>query len=58
VVVGIVNIARRRSEREGRVVPWTGEEDESDPSVDPRRFRPSGEQWASGWTEQGEPSRE
>jgi RNA polymerase sigma-70 factor (ECF subfamily) len=55
-VVGIVvNIARRRAERDGRVVPWTVAEDESGPTVDPRRFRPSGEQWAGGWTEQGAP---
>src|SRR3954467_1773964 len=51
----VVNIARRRAERDGRSVPWTAVEDESGPTVDPRRFRPSGEQWAGGWTEQGAP---
>jgi RNA polymerase sigma-70 factor (ECF subfamily) len=55
-VVGIVvNVARRRAVRDGRIVPWTVSEDESGPTVDPRRFRPSGEQWAGGWTEQGAP---
>jgi RNA polymerase sigma-70 factor, ECF subfamily len=55
-VVGIVvNVARRRAERDGRTVPWTAPEDESGPTVDPARFRPSGERWAGGWTEQGAP---
>src|SRR3954451_13911718 len=54
-VVGIVvNIARRRAQRDGRILPWAAE-DESGPTVDPRRFRPPGEQWAGGWTEQGAP---
>jgi RNA polymerase sigma-70 factor (ECF subfamily) len=56
-VVGIVvNIARRRAQRDGRTVPWAAAESESGPTVDPRRFRPSGEQWAGGWTEQGAPT--
>jgi RNA polymerase sigma-70 factor (ECF subfamily) len=55
-VVGIVvNIARRRAERDGRTVAWIAPDDESGPTVDPGRFRPSGEQWAGGWTEQGAP---
>jgi RNA polymerase sigma-70 factor (ECF subfamily) len=55
-LVGIVvNIARRRAERDGRIVPWTDIEEESGPTVDPRRFRPAGERWAGGWTEQGAP---
>jgi RNA polymerase sigma-70 factor, ECF subfamily len=55
-VVGIVvNIARRRAERDGRFVPATAADDEEGPTVDPRRFRPAGEQWAGGWTEQGAP---
>src|SRR4051794_36195352 len=42
-VVGIVvNIARRRAQRDGRSVPWVGPDDESGPTVDSRRFRPSG----------------
>src|SRR3954453_13582171 len=54
-VVGIVvNIARRRGQRDGRTVPWTPE-GESGPTVDPRRFRPPGEPYAGGWTEQGSP---
>ena len=56
-VVGIVvNVARRRAERDGRVVPSAPVEEDSGPTVDPRRFRPSGEQWAGGWTEQGAPT--
>jgi RNA polymerase sigma-70 factor, ECF subfamily len=51
----VVNIARRRGRRDGRIVPWTATEDESGPTVDPRRFRPAGEQWAGGWTERGAP---
>jgi RNA polymerase sigma-70 factor (ECF subfamily) len=55
-VVGIVvNVARRRAQRDSRVVPWTDTEDVSGPTVDPRRFRPAGEPWAGGWTEQGAP---
>ena len=55
-VVGIVvNIARRRAERDGRSVVWTAVKDESGPTVDPRRFRPVGERWAGGWTERGAP---
>src|SRR3954467_15873589 len=43
-VVGIVvNIARRRAQRDGRIVRWTAE-DASGPTVDPRRFRPEGDQ--------------
>src|SRR3954451_5156409 len=56
-VVGIVvNIARRRAQRDGRSVSWAEPEDESGPTVDPRRFRPPGEPFAGGWTEQGAPS--
>ena len=55
-MVGIVvNLARRRAERDGRTVPWTGPDDEPGPTVDPGRFRASGERWAGGWTEQGAP---
>src|SRR3954451_10833667 len=54
-VVGIVvNIARRRAQRDGRIL-WTTPEQEWGPTVDPRRFRGPGEQWAGGWTEQGAP---
>src|SRR3954453_7637292 len=55
-VVGIVvNIARRRAQRDGRSVSWADVEDESGPTVDPRRFRSPGEPYAGGWTEQGAP---
>src|SRR3954467_4194173 len=54
-VVGIVvNIARRRAQRDGRSQLWTAA-DASGPTVDPRRFRPAGDQYAGGWTEQGAP---
>src|SRR3954467_5832230 len=43
-VVGVVvNVARRRGERDGRMVVWTAADDDWGPTVDPRRFRPSGE---------------
>jgi RNA polymerase sigma-70 factor (ECF subfamily) len=51
----VVNIARRRAIRDGRVVPLTTFEDDSPATVDPRRFRSAGEPWAGGWTEQGAP---
>jgi RNA polymerase sigma-70 factor, ECF subfamily len=55
-VVGIlVNVARRRAERDGRVVLWAAFDEESGPTVDPRRFRGPGEQWPGGWTERGAP---
>src|SRR3954465_8042298 len=43
----VVNIARRRAQRDGRML-WTTAEQESGPTVDPRRFRGPGEQWAGG----------
>src|SRR3954466_6891196 len=39
----VVNIARRRAERDGRVVPWATLGDDAGPTVDPRRFRPAEE---------------
>src|SRR3954466_13679419 len=55
-VVGIVvNVARRRAQRDGRAVPGAGCDDDSGPTVEPRRFRPPGERWAGGWTERGAP---
>jgi RNA polymerase sigma-70 factor (ECF subfamily) len=50
----VVNIARRRARRDDRVVPAALDGD-GGPTVDPRRFRPAGAQWAGGWTEQGAP---
>jgi RNA polymerase sigma-70 factor (ECF subfamily) len=55
-VVGIVvNVARRRAERDGRVLLWSALDDASGPTVDPRRFRGPNERWAGGWTEEGAP---
>jgi RNA polymerase sigma-70 factor, ECF subfamily len=55
-VVGIVvNVARRRAERDGRTVSWAGLDEHRGPTVDPRRFRGPGERWEGGWTEQGAP---
>ena len=55
-VVGIlVNVARRRAERDSRVVLWAPFDDDTGPTVDPRRFRGAGERWAGGWTEHGAP---
>jgi RNA polymerase sigma-70 factor, ECF subfamily len=51
----VINIARRRGVRDGRVLAWADEE-EAGPTVDPRRFRPPGERWAGGWTERGAPT--
>jgi RNA polymerase sigma-70 factor, ECF subfamily len=51
----VVNIARRRAQRDGRMVSWAPGEEEAGPTVDPRRFRALGEPWAGGWTEQGAP---
>jgi RNA polymerase sigma-70 factor (ECF subfamily) len=50
----VVNIARRRAERDARVELWAAPDDDG-PTVDPRRFRPAGEQWAGGWTARGAP---
>src|SRR3954468_12390004 len=50
-VVGVlVDIARRPAQRDGRTVSWVDAEDESGPTVDPRRFRSPGESFAGGWT--------
>lgn len=55
-VVGIlVNVARRRGERDSRVMLWAAFDEEAGPTVDPRRFRGPDERWAGGWTEQGAP---
>ena len=51
----VANIARRRGERDGRVVLGAFADGDDGPTVDPRRFRASGEQWAGGWTTQGAP---
>ena len=51
----VVNIARRRAERDRVVQPTAALDGEPGPTVDPRRFRSAGEQWAGGWTERGAP---
>jgi RNA polymerase sigma-70 factor (ECF subfamily) len=51
----VSHIARRRAERDGRTIPLASLDGEDAPAVDSRRFRPSGEQWAGGWTESGAP---
>ncbi|WP_029136603.1 RNA polymerase sigma factor [Nakamurella lactea] len=46
----LLNIARRQGVRERRAVPVADPEvQNAAPTVDPRRFRPAGEQWAGGW---------
>jgi RNA polymerase sigma-70 factor, ECF subfamily len=51
----VINIARRRAVRDGRVIAWAMDEEDG-PTVDRRRFRPPGAKWAGGWTEQGAPA--
>jgi RNA polymerase sigma-70 factor (ECF subfamily) len=51
----VTHIARRRAERDGRIVPVASLDGDDAPAVDPRRFRAPGEQWAGGWTESGAP---
>lgn len=51
----VANIARRRGRRDGRMVLGAFADGDDGPAVDPRRFRPAGEQWAGGWTAQGAP---
>jgi RNA polymerase sigma-70 factor (ECF subfamily) len=49
----LTNTAKTRSQREGRSVPFsslvTAELETGEPSVDPDRFLPHGERWASHW---------
>lgn len=46
----LVNIARRQGVREHRTISVAElDGDARTPTVDPRRFRPAGEQWAGGW---------
>lgn len=56
-VMGIViNIARRRAERDSRTVLWDSMENDAGPTVDPRRFRGHGDRWEGGWTALGTPA--
>jgi RNA polymerase sigma-70 factor (ECF subfamily) len=49
----LTNTAKTRAEREGRSVPFSSlvsaELEAGEPSVDPDRFLPEGERWASYW---------
>jgi RNA polymerase sigma-70 factor (ECF subfamily) len=48
----LTNIAKTRAQRDRRSVPFAsleGESGGSEPSVDPERFRPSGDRWAGHW---------
>jgi RNA polymerase sigma-70 factor (ECF subfamily) len=49
--------ARRRSARDGRLVPLSSLEDDGDdgPAVDPDRFVPDGARWANHWSQPPEP---
>jgi RNA polymerase sigma-70 factor, ECF subfamily len=55
VLTIVSNIARRRAERDGRVLLGAFADGDEGPAVDPRRFRAPGEPWAGGWTAQGAP---
>ncbi|MEV0792966.1 sigma-70 family RNA polymerase sigma factor [Kribbella sp. NPDC050459] len=45
----LVNIARKRATREQRTVPWTSLVPDSEPTVDPQRFRGADDQYPGGW---------
>jgi RNA polymerase sigma-70 factor (ECF subfamily) len=49
----LTNTAKTRAEREGRSVPFSSlapdDLESGEPSVDPDRFLPDGERWASHW---------
>jgi RNA polymerase sigma-70 factor (ECF subfamily) len=45
----LVNIARKRATREQRTVPWTSLAPDSEPTVDPQRFRGADDQYPGGW---------
>jgi RNA polymerase sigma-70 factor (ECF subfamily) len=46
----LTNIARTRAQREARSLPFSSlGADANEPAVDPGRFVPSGERWASHW---------
>lgn len=51
----VVNIARRRAERDGRTVLSESLGNDTGPTVDPRRFRGHGDPWQGGWTQSGAP---
>ncbi|WP_371403320.1 sigma-70 family RNA polymerase sigma factor [Kribbella sp. NBC_00662] len=45
----LVNIARKRGTAEQRTVPWASLESDSEPTVDPSRFRGPHDQYPGGW---------
>jgi RNA polymerase sigma-70 factor (ECF subfamily) len=54
------NQARSRGSREARAVPWSsafpdGDGPDAGPTVDPARFRGSGDRWPRHWTDAGLP---
>lgn len=52
----LTNLAKTRGVSEARVLPgWPGE-GVAGPTVDPSRFRGTGEKWAGGWTPEGAPT--
>ncbi len=54
----LVNTAKTRGQKEKRAIPFSSlwsPDPESEPAVDPDRFRPAGDRWAGGWLE-GQPA--
>jgi RNA polymerase sigma-70 factor (ECF subfamily) len=53
----LTNQARRRGERERRSVPFSSisMEDESEPGLEPERFRPASDHWAGHWSDPPRP---
>jgi RNA polymerase sigma-70 factor (ECF subfamily) len=45
----LINLARRRGVQDSRQVPWSRQDDEIGPTVDPARFRGPEDQWAGGF---------
>jgi len=45
----LINLARRRGVQDSRQVPWSHEDDEIGPTVEPGRFRGADDQWAGGF---------
>jgi RNA polymerase sigma-70 factor, ECF subfamily len=45
----LINQARRRGVQDSRQVPWSHDDDEIGPTVDPGRFRGSDDQWPGGF---------
>lgn len=45
----LINLARKRGVQDSRYIPWSREDDELGPTVDPARFRGPDDQWAGGF---------